>query len=38
MEETPIKTKELMNYRYVKPFQKGRLDLENVLIFYYERP
>ena len=37
-EETPIYHKELIKNRYVKPFQKGCLELENFLIFYYYTP
>ena len=37
-EEKPIDPKELINQGYVKPFQQGRLDLENLLISYYDNP
>ena len=34
-EETPIDPKELIKKGYAKPFQKGRLELDNGLIYYY---
>ena len=37
-EETPINHKELRNKGYVKPFQKGSLELDNGLISYYYTP
>ena len=37
-EETTIYPKELRNKGCVKPFQKGRLELDNVLISYYYTP
>ena len=37
-EETPINNKEFINKGYVKNFQKGRLDMDNGLIYYYETP
>ena len=36
LEEIPIDPKELRNKCYVKTFQQGRLDIENVLISYYD--
>ena len=38
MEETPIEAKEFSNKGYVKPFQKGRTELDNDLLFYYDTP
>ena len=37
-EETPIDPKYLRNKGYVKHSQQGRLDLDNVLIFYCDNP
>ena len=38
LEETPVDPKELSKKGYVKPFQKGCLEMENGLLFYYTNP
>ena len=38
MEKTPIDPKGLSNKRYIKPFNRGRLEMEKCLIFYYDTP
>ena len=37
-DETTINPKELRNSANVKPFQHGRLEMENYLISYYDTP